>query len=56
MIIDPRAKVCHLAEKSIRDVLNTGDNVTFLLALHQPDPAAHQVEERSMSPRYIKTA
>jgi hypothetical protein len=27
-------QVCHLAEKSIRDVLNTGDNVNILLALH----------------------
>ncbi|KAJ3510990.1 hypothetical protein NLJ89_g4364 [Agrocybe chaxingu] len=32
------SRVCHLAEKSIRDVLNTGDNVDILLALHRPPP------------------
>ncbi|GLB33819.1 putative calcineurin-like phosphoesterase [Lyophyllum shimeji] len=28
------SRVCHLAEKSIRNVLNTADNTPFLLALH----------------------
>lgn len=30
------SRVCHLAEQSIRNVLNTGDNTSFLLALHRP--------------------
>jgi len=30
------SRICHLAEKSIRDVLNTGDNAEILLVLHQP--------------------
>ncbi|KAF9055286.1 hypothetical protein BDZ89DRAFT_975670 [Hymenopellis radicata] len=30
------SRVCHLAEKSLRDVLNSGDNCTRLLALHTP--------------------
>ncbi|KAJ7095395.1 hypothetical protein B0H15DRAFT_110891 [Mycena belliarum] len=29
-------RVCHLAAKSIQEVLNTGDNVAYLLALHAP--------------------
>ncbi|KAJ8517848.1 hypothetical protein ONZ45_g5001 [Pleurotus djamor] len=28
------SRACHLAEESIRNVLNTGDNVASLLALH----------------------
>lgn len=30
-------QVCVLAEKSIRGILNSGDNVNFLLSLHQCD-------------------
>ncbi|KAG9219377.1 hypothetical protein CCMSSC00406_0001787 [Pleurotus cornucopiae] len=33
------SRVCHLAEDSIRAVLNTGDNVGSLLALHLPKRA-----------------
>ncbi|KAF8897543.1 hypothetical protein BD779DRAFT_1491426 [Infundibulicybe gibba] len=41
------SRVCHLAENSIRDVLNTGDNVNTLLALHCPptDIGPHDAEE-----------
>lgn len=40
------SRVCHLAEESIRVVLNTGDNVTALLALHSPptDSSVHDLE------------
>ncbi|KAF9451736.1 hypothetical protein P691DRAFT_698762 [Macrolepiota fuliginosa MF-IS2] len=31
------SRVCVLAEKSIRDILNSGDNVNFLLGLHRHD-------------------
>ncbi|KAF9462659.1 hypothetical protein BDZ94DRAFT_1260932 [Collybia nuda] len=48
------SRVCHLAEKSIRDVLNTADNVTYLLALHNPQ-TNHEVNGRPTSPRSIKT-
>lgn len=47
-------QVCHLAEKSIRDVLNTADNVTYLLALHSPR-TNRDVDERATSSRSIKT-
>ncbi|KAJ7904526.1 hypothetical protein B0H14DRAFT_2663271 [Mycena olivaceomarginata] len=30
------SRVCHLAVISIQEVLNTGDNVAYLLALHKP--------------------
>ncbi|KAJ8594309.1 hypothetical protein M405DRAFT_809339 [Rhizopogon salebrosus TDB-379] len=30
------SRICSLAEKSIRDVLNTNDNAAVLLALHAP--------------------
>ncbi|KAJ7180096.1 hypothetical protein C8R43DRAFT_971654 [Mycena crocata] len=30
------SRVCHLAINSIQEVLNTGDNVAYLLALHAP--------------------
>ncbi|KAF9568891.1 hypothetical protein CPC08DRAFT_603320, partial [Agrocybe pediades] len=30
------SRICHLAEESIRDVLDTGDNAEILLALHRP--------------------
>ncbi|KAF8076399.1 hypothetical protein FPV67DRAFT_1618144 [Lyophyllum atratum] len=49
------SRVCHLAEKSIRDVLNTADNVSFLLALHSPNPMHTSHDGRSTSPRSIKT-
>ncbi|KJA30267.1 hypothetical protein HYPSUDRAFT_32417 [Hypholoma sublateritium FD-334 SS-4] len=41
------SRVCHLAEESIRAVLNTSDNVEILLALHQPTPesASHEGED-----------
>ncbi|KIJ69455.1 hypothetical protein HYDPIDRAFT_80879 [Hydnomerulius pinastri MD-312] len=32
------SRTCMLAEKSIRDVLNTNDNAQVLLALHAPKP------------------
>ncbi|KAG2106812.1 uncharacterized protein F5147DRAFT_700176 [Suillus discolor] len=32
------SRMCSLAEKSIRDVLNTNDNATVLLDLHTPQP------------------
>ncbi|EDR12863.1 uncharacterized protein LACBIDRAFT_311801 [Laccaria bicolor S238N-H82] len=30
------SRICHRAEDSIRNVLNTGDNLQILLALHHP--------------------
>ncbi|KAF8974553.1 hypothetical protein BDZ97DRAFT_1911726 [Flammula alnicola] len=46
------SRVCHLAEKSIRDVLNTSDNVNILLALHRPagdspNSSNHDAEENN---------
>ncbi|KAJ7890790.1 hypothetical protein B0H13DRAFT_1512564, partial [Mycena leptocephala] len=35
------SRVCHLALNSIREVLNTGDNVAYLLALHASKNRAH---------------
>ncbi|RDB22728.1 hypothetical protein Hypma_010189 [Hypsizygus marmoreus] len=51
------SRVCHLAEKSIQDVLNTADNVSYLLALHAPHSTrpSHDAEDCSASPRPIKT-
>ncbi|KAJ7047362.1 hypothetical protein C8F04DRAFT_1226443 [Mycena alexandri] len=38
------SRVCHLAVNSIEEVLNTGDNVNYLLALHTPteSPTPHE--------------
>ncbi|EGO01897.1 hypothetical protein SERLA73DRAFT_177498 [Serpula lacrymans var. lacrymans S7.3] len=47
------SRTCHLAEDSIRNVLNTGDNVATLLALHCPaDPTRRN---KGYSPSPIKT-
>ncbi|KAG6814188.1 hypothetical protein H0H92_000865 [Tricholoma furcatifolium] len=50
------SRVCHLAEKSIRNVLNTSDNTPYLLALHNPNnnQTIHD-PDRPTSPRFIKT-
>ncbi|KAG6919425.1 hypothetical protein DXG01_006308 [Tephrocybe rancida] len=50
------SRVCHLAEKSIQDVLNTADNASYLLALHAPNinRARHDVDGPT-SPWSIKT-
>lgn len=37
LFIVMNTQVCYMAEKSIRDVLNTGDNTDILLALHRPN-------------------
>ncbi|KAH7889742.1 hypothetical protein F5I97DRAFT_1800499 [Phlebopus sp. FC_14] len=44
--------ICMLAEKSIRDVLNTNDNADVLVALHAPKstPQASASSTRSISP------
>ncbi|KAJ7433854.1 hypothetical protein B0H11DRAFT_1968799 [Mycena galericulata] len=39
------SRVCHLAINSIQDVLNTGDNVAYLLALHAPKDTNPREEE-----------
>ncbi|KAF8165336.1 hypothetical protein B0H34DRAFT_234252 [Crassisporium funariophilum] len=46
------SRVCHLAEKSIRAVLNTSDNVNILLALHRPtgNAVTHEVDELTTRP------
>jgi hypothetical protein len=38
-------QVCHLALNSIREVLNTGDNVAYLLALHASKESSPREEE-----------
>ncbi|KAJ7429609.1 hypothetical protein FB451DRAFT_615107 [Mycena latifolia] len=46
------SRVCHLAAKSIQEVLNTGDNMAYLLALHAPtdtSPRAGEGPTRSMA-------
>ena len=47
-------QACHLAEKSIEGVLNTGDNVETLLALHR-GPAETDLADLSRSPRSIRS-
>ncbi|TFK43521.1 hypothetical protein BDQ12DRAFT_731532 [Crucibulum laeve] len=46
------SRVCHLAEKSIRDVLNTGDNTSILLARHRPgeNSSRHAAEDCCPTP------
>jgi len=46
------SRICHLAEKSISNVLDTGDNVSYLLALHNPvsDGGKHDLECTSPHP------
>ncbi|KAJ6599057.1 hypothetical protein DFH09DRAFT_1129969 [Mycena vulgaris] len=39
------SRVCHLAANSIQEVLNTGDNLTYLLALHAPKDTSPREEE-----------
>jgi hypothetical protein len=43
------SRVCHLAEKSISDVLDNNDNVPYLLALHRPatDPGSTELDSPS---------
>lgn len=48
------SRACHLAEKSIEGVLNTGDNVETLLALHR-GPAETDLADLSRSPRSIRS-
>ncbi|PFH52735.1 hypothetical protein AMATHDRAFT_56110 [Amanita thiersii Skay4041] len=45
------SRICHLAEKSIRDVLDTKDNVKILLALHRAPKmeSTHDAEDRSVA-------
>ncbi|THV08538.1 hypothetical protein K435DRAFT_708402 [Dendrothele bispora CBS 962.96] len=49
------SRVCHLAEKSIRDVLNTGDNTSVLLSLHCPNSNASNHDRNGPASRTIKT-
>ncbi|KAK7049510.1 hypothetical protein VNI00_005541 [Paramarasmius palmivorus] len=48
------SRVCHLSEKSIRDVLDTGDNTSILLALH-PVPTARRYSNKNQPPPQIRT-
>ncbi|KAJ7771375.1 hypothetical protein DFH07DRAFT_734705 [Mycena maculata] len=48
------SRACHLAENSIREVLNTGDNVAYLLALHAPKDT-NQLEEEGGHTQAITT-
>ncbi|KAG2368481.1 hypothetical protein BDR07DRAFT_1324806 [Suillus spraguei] len=43
------SRTCSLAEKSIRDVLNTNDNATVLLNLHAPQPETFTGTDVSLS-------
>ncbi|KAF7352780.1 hypothetical protein MVEN_01244600 [Mycena venus] len=43
------SRVCHLASNSIREVLNTGDNVAFLLALHKESNPREEGPTRSIA-------
>ncbi|KAF8204985.1 hypothetical protein BJ912DRAFT_17136 [Pholiota molesta] len=50
------SRICHLAEESIRAVLNTSDNVDILLALHRPTSESstssnHEGEDASNTTR-----
>ncbi|KAG5343115.1 hypothetical protein J132_08471 [Termitomyces sp. J132] len=49
-------RVCHLAEKSIREVLNTADNTSYLLALHAQNTNSLLDVDRPTTPRPIKTS
>ncbi|KAJ7781229.1 hypothetical protein B0H16DRAFT_611800 [Mycena metata] len=42
------SRVCHLAVNSIEEVLNTGDNVNYLLALHTPSESSTPHEQDPM--------
>ncbi|KIY49243.1 hypothetical protein FISHEDRAFT_41702 [Fistulina hepatica ATCC 64428] len=44
------SRVCHLAEKSIRDVLNTGDNALQLLAIHSPEKDSTRFDHHCHQP------
>ncbi|KAJ7591021.1 hypothetical protein C8J56DRAFT_934483 [Mycena floridula] len=41
------SRVCHLAEQSISDVLDTGNNIRILLDMHRPPQSHEQPEPRS---------
>jgi len=49
------SRACHLAEESIRDVLDTGDNVSILLALHVPVNESNPHNRECSSTRPIET-
>ncbi|KAJ6515884.1 hypothetical protein C8R45DRAFT_957954 [Mycena sanguinolenta] len=44
------SRLCHLAIDSIDEVLNTGDNVAYLLALHAPKDSSPRREESPTRP------
>jgi len=48
------SRACGLAEKSIKDVLNTGDNAETLLALHLP-PVQADHQDMCLSPTSIRS-
>jgi hypothetical protein len=45
-------QVCHIAERSLHNVLDSDDNVAVLLSLHTSNNGGHAVPDRS--PRHIK--
>jgi len=49
------SRACHLAEESIRAVLNTGDNVDILLALHIPPNETNAHDRERSATRAIET-
>ena len=52
----PLPQTCMLAEKSIRDVLNTNDNAEALLALHSANRQRHpSAPGRTLAVTSIKT-
>jgi predicted nucleic acid-binding protein len=55
LLINKLSQACHLAEESIRDVLDTGDNVAVLLALHVPASESLVHDRECSSTRPIKT-
>ncbi|KIP10622.1 hypothetical protein PHLGIDRAFT_84901 [Phlebiopsis gigantea 11061_1 CR5-6] len=50
------SRMCHLAETSIRKVLDENDNAAYLLALHRPQQRRQDEEELSEfgAPRFIR--
>ncbi|KAI0254386.1 hypothetical protein BJV78DRAFT_1187478 [Lactifluus subvellereus] len=47
------SRVCHIAERSLHNVLDSDDNVAVLLSLHTSTSGDHAVPDRS-SPRHIR--
>ncbi|THH14678.1 hypothetical protein EW146_g5680 [Bondarzewia mesenterica] len=49
------SRICHISEKSVKNVLDTSDNTATLLALHRPHSPEHISDMEHSTPRPIRS-